>query len=91
MTLTGEQLAYDTSALPTIMMFVGAVKAKLPDRWKFVLPMISIALAIAYYVALRPGCKQTAECVFAGLQLGLAATGLHSSLKNATEAGHTGA
>lgn len=80
-----DLMAWDAAAIPVVAGFVAVLKRRLPQNWSAFLPLVSIALGIVYAMTYRPGCQMSAECMFAGFQVGLMATGLHSSFKNATE------
>lgn len=84
---SSDQLLLDSATLPTIVGMVRLVKARIPEKYWWCLPIVAIALGIAYALTYRPGCQLTMECVLQGFQTGIMATGLHSSFKNAIQSG----
>lgn len=77
-----EYTAFDIALLPVIVALVGLVRSLgLPAK---LAPLVAVALGIvAGYVYVAPG--DSAQAVLVGITLGLAASGLYSSGKNALE------
>lgn len=80
-----ELLAWDTSAAPmisTVLIFAKKVLPKAHTHW---IPLLAMALGIAYALVARPGCHLDPACATAGMQIGLMAVGVHSTIKSAAE------
>jgi hypothetical protein len=80
-----ELLNWDTAAAPTISTALIFLKQYLPKKFTHFLPLVAIGLGITYALTARPGCHLDPSCAVAGMQVGLIAVGLHSSIKSAAE------
>lgn len=80
-----DLLAWDASAVPAVIGIATVFKRYLPENWTRFIPLVTISLGIVYAMTYRPGCQLSAECMVAGVQVGIMATGVHSSFKSANE------
>lgn len=80
-----ELLSWDTSAAPVISTMLIMAKRVLPKAYTHWIPLLAMAMGIGYALTARPGCHFDPSCAAAGMQIGLMAVGLHSTIKSAAE------